>query len=234
VIRPGARRRRHDGGGGGLAGVATVGLHVLALAAAILSRAGTRDALPPVYRVELVAAPAPEPDARRAPEVVERPAAQPVPVPKAPTRRTSVAKPPPPDEARPDIAREPAPRTTPAEAPAPDVAPSTGTDVATVKTGGVDFPYPEYLRNIIAQVYRRWARPEGNVALQAEVLFLVHRDGSVSNLQFVHRSGSFAFDLEAQGAVEAAGNSRAFGTLPEGFDAGVLPVSFFFNPSAVR
>jgi outer membrane biosynthesis protein TonB len=187
-----------------------------------------------VYRVELVAAPAPEPDARRAPEVLERPAAQPVPVPRAPTRRTSVAKPPPPAEARPDVEREPAPRTTPPEGPAPGVQPSTGTDVATVKTGGVEVPFPEYLRNTVAQIYRRWERPEGNVALQAEVLFLVHRDGSVSNLQFVRRSGSFAFDLEAQGAIEAAGNAGVFGALPEGFPGEVLPVSFFFNPSATR
>jgi outer membrane biosynthesis protein TonB len=86
----------------------------------------------------------------------------------------------------------------------------------------------------VAQIYRRWQRPDGNAPFQAEVLFLVHRDGSVSNLQFVRRSGSFAFDLEAQGAIEAASNANAFGVLPEGFEADVLPVSFFFNPSATR
>jgi hypothetical protein len=47
----------------------------------------------------------------------------------------------------------------------------------------------------------------------------------------VTRSGSFAFDLDAQGAVEAAGNARAFGPLPDGWEADVLPVSFYFKPT---
>jgi outer membrane biosynthesis protein TonB len=66
------------------------------------------------------------------------------------------------------------------------------------------------------------------------VLFLVQRDGSIRNLRFVRRSGSFAFDLEAQGSVEAAARAGAFGPLPEGYGADVLPVSFFFSPRAVR
>jgi protein TonB len=208
-----------------------VTLHVLLVAGVFFARPGGPGSLPPVYRVDLVAAPRPDPSVRRAPDVVERPASPPPTAPRPSQRRTSVAQtPPPPAPAN----REPAPRTTPPEEPAPGVEPSTGSDVATVKTSGVDFPFPEYLRNVVAQIYRRWRQPEGNTPLQAEVLFLVHRDGSVSNLQFVHRSGSFTFDLEAQGAIEAAGNARAFGTLPEEFPADVLPVSFFFNPSATR
>jgi outer membrane biosynthesis protein TonB len=66
------------------------------------------------------------------------------------------------------------------------------------------------------------------------MLFFVHRDGSISGLQFVRRSGSFAFDLEAQGAVEAASRASAFGTLPTGYGPDVLPVSFFFSPKAIR
>jgi len=187
---------------------------------------------PPVYRVELVAAPRPEPQARRAPETVQRPAERTVPT-RQPTRRTTVAKTPPPPEPTP-AEREPAPRTTPKEEPLPDEKPSTGADPATVKVEGQAFPYPEYLRNIVAQVYRRWQRPGSNVALRAEVLFLIHRDGSISNLQFVTRSGSFSFDLEAQGAVEAAASARAFGPLPDGYPNDVLPVSFFFDPQRSR
>jgi len=130
--------------------------------------------------------------------------------------------------------REPAPRTTPEVELAPDAEPSTGSDPATVKTTGVEFPYPEYLRNIVAQVYRRWHRPEANVSLRAEVMFLVHRDGSVSGVRFIQRSGNFTFDLEAQGAIEAAANSLAFGPLPAGYGADVLPVNFFFDPSSAR
>lgn len=56
----------------------------------------------------------------------------------------------------------------------------------------------------------------------------------MSGLQFIRRSGSFAFDLEAQGAVEAAGRAGAFGPLPTGYGPDVLPVSFFFSPRALR
>ncbi|MBI4421802.1 MAG: TonB C-terminal domain-containing protein [Gemmatimonadetes bacterium] len=226
--------RWRDSGGGGLASTATVLLHALLVFAAVSAGPARGRLPPPVYQVELVAAPLPEPGAKKAPDVLERPAAEPAPVPKVEPRRSSMANTPPPPAPKPDLKREPAPRTTAPEAPAPGVKPSTGTDVATVKTSGVEFPYPEYLRNLVAQVYRRWRPPTDNQTLQAEVIFLVHRDGNVTDLQFVQRSGNFAFDLEAQGAVEAAGNSRAFGRLPDGYEADVLPVSFFFNPATVR
>jgi outer membrane biosynthesis protein TonB len=193
-------------------------------------------AAPPVYRVNLVAAPRPEPAARRAPEVVERPPAASTPaVPVAPRPAPRAPRPAPttPPTTTP-TQREPSPRATPQAEPLPGVTPSTGSDPATVEVEGLEFPYPEYLRNIVAQVYRRWERPGGNVALKAEVFFLVHRDGSVSNLRFVSRSGSFAFDLEAQGAIEAAAGAGAFGSLPQGFADDVLPVSFFFDPQKVR
>ena len=222
-------------GGGGLASTGTVALHLLLVFALVSSRAVPFRTPPPVYRVELVAAPLPEPEAKKAPDVVERPAAQPVPIPKRiPPRRTSMAKTAPPPTAKPEEKREPAPRTTASQAPAPGVRPSTGSDAATVKTSGIEFPFPEYLRNLVAQVYRRWRRPTDNLSLRAEVIFLVHRDGSATDLQFVQRSGNFAFDLEAQGAVEAAGNAKAFGRLPDGYVADVLAVSFFFNPASMR
>lgn len=186
-----------------------------------------------VYRVELVAAPQPEPRARPAPQAVERPAERPPPAPRGP-RRTSVAEAPPPLPPEPQVDREPAPRTTPDAEPLPGEAPSTGSDEQTVKVEGQQFPYPEYLRNIVAQIHRRWQRPAGNVALRAEVFFLIHRDGSISNLRFVARSGRFAFDLEAQGAIEAAGNVGGFGPLPDGYENDVLPVSFFFDPRKGR
>jgi protein TonB len=103
-----------------------------------------------------------------------------------------------------------------------------------VRTEGVEFPFPGYLRNIVAQVFSRWRPPAGHAALEAEVFFIVHRDGSVSGIRFIQRSGSFAFDLEAQGAVEAAARARAFGPLPEAFEPDALPVSFFFSPRGVR
>jgi outer membrane biosynthesis protein TonB len=227
-------KKRRSQGGGAIASTATLMVHAGLALVLILSRAGTPKITAPVYRVELVAAPLPEPGTKKAPEVLVRPAASPVAVPKkVPPIRSSVAKTPPPPNPK-NLKREPAPRSTTPVLPGPGVKPSTGNDITTVKTSGVDFQYPEYLRNIVAQVYRRWQRPTENLSLRAEVLFLVHRDGTVTGLQFMKRSGSFAFDLEAQGAVEAAANAGAFGRLPDGYQADVLPVSFFFDPETMR
>jgi protein TonB len=228
----GRTRRQQQERGSGVAFLGTVTLHGLVAGLMLWSPSTMRRAVPPVYSVSLVAAPRPEPQQRRAPEAVERAAERPAPLESRRPQRTSVAKTPPPP-AKPEE-REPAPRTNAAEELAPGAEPSTGTDVATVKTEGVDFPYPEYLRNIVGQVYRRWRRPTGTQSYRAEVMFFIHRNGRISNLQFITRSGNFAFDLEAQGAVEAAGNAVAFGPLPEEYPADVLPVNFFFDPERVR
>ena len=186
------------------------------------------DVGPPVYAVELVAAPAPRPEERPAPEAQPRPPA-PEPAPTKPNPRPAPA-PPKPQPAKPPAATEPNPRTTPRTEPLPGEAPSTGNDVVTVSTPGLAFAYPEYLRNIVEEVYRRWERPRGNAALRAEVSFLILRDGTVTGIKMARGSGSFSFDLSAQGAVEAAGTNRAFGPLPDGYPADVLPVSFYFTP----
>ena len=98
-----------------------------------------------------------------------------------------------------------------------------------MSTEGVAFPFPEYLQNIVSQVLRVWQRPEQRSPLEAEVSFLVHRDGSVTDLQFVRRSGNFAFDLEAQGVIEELGQRRLFGALPEGWTPDILFVRFYFS-----
>ena len=185
--------------------------------------------MPPTYRVHLVAAPEPTEDARKAPEAVDRPAeSKPAPAPKAKSPKSTVAPATPPPVAD-NTKREAAPRTTPNVTPLPGEKPSTGTDVATVSTEGVEFPFPEYLQNIVAQVLRVWQRPAQSTPLEAEVSFLVHRDGSVSDLQLLKRSGNYAFDLEAQGAVEQAGRIKAFRALPDGWTADVLFVRFYFS-----
>ena len=204
-------------------------------------------AMPQTYAVELVAAPAAATSRARAREVVERPAAPPEPAVKtAPTRTPAKTAPvPAPTPAPRD--REPTPRaseqTDPkaskrappgaAEAPLPGETPGTGRDVANVSVPGIQFPFPEYLRNIVAQVLRRWSPPGGR-ALTAEVSFLIRRDGSVHDLRFKTPSGNFSFDLSAQGAIEAAANARAFGPLPDGWETDVLPIVFFFEPRGGR
>jgi hypothetical protein len=54
----------------------------------------------------------------------------------------------------------------------------------------------------------------------------------VTGIQLRQRSGSMTFDLEAIGAVEAAGAS--FGALPEGFSEDVLTIIFSFDPTLIR
>jgi protein TonB len=183
---------------------------------------------PPTYRVRLVAAPAPDQETRRAPAAVQRPAEERGVPPTERQPRSTVSRATPPRE-QDRTPREAAPRTTPTTEPLPGERPSTGSDVATVSTEGIDFPFPEYLQNMVSQILRRWQRPPGSTPLEAEVSFLVHRDGSITDLRFVKRSGFFTFDLEAQGAVEEAGRFKAFGPLPDGWQADVLFVRFYFS-----
>jgi protein TonB len=224
-----ADRGRPPGTTVGLAG--TVLVHAAAAAFAF-TQVKTIKAGPPSYAVELVAAPAATPKQRLAREAVPKPPEEkPAPVKPPPKPKPAKAPAPPEPKAPPTEAKhEPPPKTAAPVAPAPGEAPSTGADVATIKTPGLQFPFPEYLRNIVTQVYRNWDRESARQNSFAEISFLILRDGSVRDIHFVTRSGSFSFDLGAQGAIEAAGNSRSFGELPDGWDADVLPVSFYFKP----
>jgi protein TonB len=109
-----------------------------------------------------------------------------------------------------------------------------GTDVASVRSDGIEFPFPGYLNNIVRQIALNFKPRNPAARLKAEVRFLIHRDGSVSDLTFVRRSGNFSFDLEAQGAVEAASSTGRFGPLPTGFPDDVLPVVFSFDPEFLK
>ena len=124
---------------------------------------------------------------------------------------------------------KPAPVTTPRAGGGP--AGGRGADVANVRTEGIDFPFPVYLQNVVRQIALQF-KPPPNSALRAEVSFLIRRDGSISGLRLVTRSGSFSFDQDAMGAVEAA--SHSFGPLPQGFTDDVLPVIFSFDPRLIR
>jgi protein TonB len=211
-------------------------------------------ALPPMYRVNIVAAPPGEraigevrPAASRPVAPVTQPSASPSsvkemplpqakPVRKPPVRATPLeAKPATTPKASDAAPADVEPAKTETDAPRAGGGPvgDKGTDVATVRSDGIEFPFPGYLNNIVRQIALNF-KPRTDAKLKAEVRFLIHRDGSVSNLSFVRRSGVFSFDLEAQGAVEAASTARRFGPLPNGFPDDVLPVVFSFDPEFLR
>lgn len=204
----------------------------VAFVAVAIERAA--DPAPLVYAVELVAAPAPtaSPPRRAASEAVATAPDQNVAPVDPPQRRTPTPDPvpaPPPEQVqRTDRAIV---TKAPVE-PLPGETPGVGRDIANVRLQGVVFQYPEYLKNIVSQVLRRWQQPTGQVNLTAEVAFTILRDGTVTEIQFLRRSGSFAFDLAAQGAIDAAAESGAFGPLPSGFNGVSLPIAFLFEPRA--
>jgi protein TonB len=218
-------------------------LHGGLVAALFLLRPAAPPALPPMYRVNIVAAP---PGPRNPGVVTPTPPsiapAEPAPVPKraeAPEKVMPLpTKSPPKRQTTPATPTPTAPKTKPKASEPPPKAGGgpeggRGTDVATVRTEGVDFPFPGYLENIVRQIALRF-HPSGNTAAHAEVQFLIRRDGSVTGFRFLTRSGNFAFDLECQGAVDQAAQVKAFGPLPSGFSDDVLPVIFSFDPRVLH
>ena len=219
-------------------------LHVLLVAGILVGRSRSALVTPPTYRVTLVAAPA----APRQVGVVRETPPAPTPAPTPPASAPLARATPEPERMKAPPTKTPparAPRTAtpnagaatatakPAPAPAAGGGPAggRGADVANVRTEGIEFPYPVYLQNVVRQIALQFTPPP-NSALRAEVSFLIRRDGSVSGLRLVTRSGSFSFDQDAMGAVEAA--SRSFGPLPQGFTDDVLPVIFSFDPRLIR
>ncbi|MEO8448786.1 MAG: TonB C-terminal domain-containing protein [Gemmatimonadota bacterium] len=183
---------------------------------------------PPMYAVRLIAAPAMAPAA--APKAAPTTPAPEPPAPTKPSKSSKVAPVPPAKTPKRPAADAPAPKPAAPVQPLPGEKPGTGSDIANLDLQGKQFPFPEYLQNIVTQVYRRWARPIGNAALQAEVVFTILRDGSVREIKVIQTSRSYSFDVEAQGAIEQAAEDRAFGPLPNGWTSDLLQVAFRFTP----
>jgi protein TonB len=231
--------------------VVSAALHLVAASVFLLTRGPAPPPMPPVYKVSLTAAP---PGPRAIGEVQPTPPAAtppaPTPLPPAPTPvaprsvpEPSRMKAPPAKAAK--TTKAPPKAATPSAAPAAK-APSApappagggptggrGADVANVQVAGINFPYPEYLQNVVRQIAVRFTPPRGG-ALTAVVTFMIRRDGSVAGLRLTTRSGVYSFDTEAMGAVDAAAQARAFGPLPQGFSDDVLPVIFSFDPRLIR
>lgn len=214
----------------------SMGLHSAVLA--FLFWGTTRIAIPAppqVYQVELIAAPSPAPvravpvpeRTELAPKVEEKPRPvetkpEPLPARRRETKPAGSEEKPAEEKAKPEVKERPAA--------APEETRQGAQDLP-VRLEGAPFPYPEYLGNIILQIKRHWRPPAGGGQLRAELAFTVLRDGSIEDVSWIRRSGNPAFDLEARGAIEAAGRRRAFGPLPRDYPADQLRVSFFFDPT---
>jgi protein TonB len=227
------------------AGVAaSVLFHGGLVAAFLLLRPGAAPPTPPIYRVQLFAAPAGE---RAVGVVEEHPAAKP-PEPKVEKPKT-LPKP---------VATKPVPKPTPKSVPAVKQATPTppaktappkddtpqpvagggetggkGADVANVQTGGLDFPYPWYTAQIIRKLILAWG--QGAPRADATVRFTIRRDGSVdpASIQLVVQN-QYSNDRRALGAVEQVADAGGFGTLPPGFREDILPVTVRFTPAMFK
>ncbi|MEP7383445.1 MAG: TonB C-terminal domain-containing protein [Gemmatimonadota bacterium] len=222
-------------------------LHASIIVTAFVLAHGHEVVLPPVYQVDLVAAPAgpraigqvteaatpppPVPEPAPPPKRAAAPVESPVPVP-VKQKPPPVAKKVTPTTPVPNATKT-IPKDTPAAKAGGGPEGGKGADVANVSIQGIQFPYPAYLENIVRQIALRF-KPRTGQALVAEVVFLIRRDGSMTGFSFRRRSGAYEFDLEAQGAVEAAARSGSFGALPDGFGDDVLTVIFSFDPQLIR
>jgi len=161
---------------------------------------------------------------RPEPEPVRQEEERPAPV----TEEKPKPKPPEPEKPSNPLA-EPAEEDKPAAstAPASPEGRESGEGI-NVRLEGVRRDYPEYYNNIIRQIVRcfRW---QGQGSWETMVYFEIGRDGTVSDLAVMAPSGNPAFDIEAMGAVECAGQGR-FGSLPRDLPWDVLPVQFRFSP----
>jgi protein TonB len=218
---------------------ASIGVHVAVLALAVWSSASAQAPLEFVsYQIELVSpAPAVQADvpAPAAEElVVERPdptppepeEEKPAVVEEKPKPRTPDPKPVPRNDPPKEAAEEKKPATS--DAPPADAEAKESGEGINVRLEGLRRDYPRYYDNIISQIQRCF-RYRGGGNWETTVYFVIKRDGSVGDLDFVKRSGNAAFDFDAMGAVECAGKGR-FGELPDDLPFDLLPVQFNFRP----
>jgi protein TonB len=200
---------------------------------------------PPVYRVEMLAAPkgsvrtgvvssAPPketPKKAEAPSGAERAPEETAPSTKKAPAPSAKATPTP-------VKSKSAGEKSAAVASKPAAAPQAGSreggkgaDVRNLRTDGIDFPFPGYLTNIVRQLTLAYSWKSGDQSLVTEVKFVIRRDGTVSEIEAVKGSGNRLFDLDAQATVEQVGTARSFGRLPAGWADDVLVVYFTFDYS---
>lgn len=220
-------------------------LHGLFLVALVFSGsfASRTPRYPPVYRINLVAAPRaetlrpPRERSRPRPPKVEKKAAEPE---TAPEREPEIlepeeelvpeedAEPVEPEDPEPTPERE-GPESEPLEEPPPEQRfPDSGGNEAALDLTieGQPFPFPGYLERIVNKIGSAWRRTANRAPLKAMVYFRVERSGRVSGIEVEESSGSFLFD---QAALRAVADASPLPPLPDGYTSDYLGVYFDFN-----
>lgn len=219
------RRRRDDSRQERFAALVSLGLHLLAVAVALLLPLLTTEAtqtpkilpvrLVPMQRQGRVDAP-PEPK----PRPPERRPAEPAPEPEPPTPEPAEPEPrpvvPPPEPAPSEPMErssepEPAP-PEPASPPEPEgrlgspEGDPLGSSAFGARIAGVDpgFTHDSYLQRMLARIETEWRRPALEGQVEAIVHFVVEKDGTVRDLRIAQSSGHRPFDLAAVRAVQNA------------------------------
>jgi outer membrane biosynthesis protein TonB len=225
----GAGLRRGARGPGSKPVVLAVLLHASAVALFWAAGVRVRHDLPEFvqYRVQLVS---PPPTVAGPPQPVEETTApvvtppEPAPTPPEPQPKpkpqTQAAQPKPvqtkPQEAKPAVGENAKPA-------------AVGGENVNIAMEGQEFPYPDYLQNILLQL-KRYFRWDGAANLSAQVVFYIKRDGSTAGVDVVKGSGNFRFDVQAIEAVDQAGRAGAFGPLPRDWQGDKLYILNTFEP----
>ena len=216
------RRHRGDRRRDRYATLAALGLHVLAVAVALVAPLLTEAPpakprilpvrLVPMQRLGRVDAPPERPE----PEPPER---KPQPPPPEPEPERPSPPPPRPTESAPEptpAEEEPAPEPTaePAE-PEPPADPGRlgspegdplGSSAFGARISGVDpsFTHDSYLTRMLARIEAEWRRPSVQTPVEAVLHFVIEKDGTVRDLRVAESSGHRPFDLAAVRAVQNA------------------------------
>ena len=191
-------------------------LHVAVLGIIVYRAAAPLPPLPPLYRVELIAAPAgprAEGVVTDAPAPVAPSKVAPAPESKrnlATTKAPAKKLPKPTKTATPNLNTKAAVKAAPPPKAGGGEQGGAGNDVANVLSAGIDFPFPGYLNNVVRQIALQFEVPRGAQSLVAEVSFMINRDGSVSGIRIWHDSAIFdlPFVAERHGVLGSVGEQR--------------------------
>ena len=107
---------------------------------------------------------------------------------------------------------------------------SVGGSDLNIKQDGVAFPFPDYLETVVTLLSRALRPPRGTNGLSAEVTFNIQRDGSVTDVEIIRRSGNIAFDIAALDAVTKSAAAGRIPPLPKDYQNEYLPMNFTFAP----